>query len=688
MIGGRPLAGPTTVEFTRELIDNVLARTSLPAVVGRKVRLAKKGRSLVGLCPLHSERTPSFHVYDDGHYKCFGCGRHGDAIQFLADAEGIGFEEAVLRLAREAGLPLPDHPGGLSAAYSAAAAAPNCSGLPRTSPSQPDEWAPIAPPADAAPPSARDLRCDVLYTYRDAGGRVLLYVRRFESRGRKGKNFLPLSFGKLNGRLGWHPRAPAAPRPLYGLDRIAARPGADVVACEGEKAADAAQRLLPDSVCVCWFGGCGQLAYADLRPLERRRVIIWPDADEPGRRAAAEIQVRLPHARILRVDDLPDGSDAADVTPDDPAAWLQSRLQSQRAPAHSFRVLTPVDCDSMAPPPYVVKGLICGGDHILMIGQPGAGKSVFAPYVAYAVAQGRLVLGRRVKSGPVLYLASEDGAGMMQRVRALRRRWGEAPNFHLVPDALDLLRRDGPHRGELHTLVSELRPVLIVIDTVVKAFPGLRENEPDDTGMGAVVAEARDLAGITGSAVVSLLHPPKDGGGGTARGHSCLNGDADVTMIVEGSGRAPRTVCLGKNRHGPSDAVFHFTVEAENLGTDEDGDVISAPIACETKLTATDKEARLPDRPAVLLRLLRDEVAEHGAPSVPEPGMPAVICVTRGMLRKRLIAQSWFSEDLLQNAPSGRVELARAGYGPENHALTALKRKGFLGFNRKVVWLP
>ena len=88
-------------------LDELRARLPLAAVVARKVRLARSGRQMKGCCPFHGEKTPSFYVYDDGHYHCFGCGAHGDAIGFVMQSEGAGFMEAVERLAAEAGLKVP-----------------------------------------------------------------------------------------------------------------------------------------------------------------------------------------------------------------------------------------------------------------------------------------------------------------------------------------------------------------------------------------------------------------------------------------------------------------------------------------------------------------------------------------------------------------------------------------------------
>ncbi len=87
-------------------LDELRARTPMAALVGRKVKLARSGKSWKGCCPFHGEKTPSFYVYDDG-YHCFGCGAHGDAIGFVMNSDGAGFIEAVERLAGEAGLDVP-----------------------------------------------------------------------------------------------------------------------------------------------------------------------------------------------------------------------------------------------------------------------------------------------------------------------------------------------------------------------------------------------------------------------------------------------------------------------------------------------------------------------------------------------------------------------------------------------------
>jgi putative DNA primase/helicase len=126
------------------------------------------------------------------------------------------------------------------------------------------------------------------WTYRDTDGSFLFQVWRFDfADGRK--EFRPLSF--IGGVWRW--QAPLPPRPLYGLDRLAAAPDAPVVVCEGEKAADAAQRLFPDYVATTSLTGAKGDAKADWTALKGRAVTVWPDSDAPGRKYAERVAALL-----------------------------------------------------------------------------------------------------------------------------------------------------------------------------------------------------------------------------------------------------------------------------------------------------------------------------------------------------------------------------------------------------------
>jgi DNA primase len=94
--------------FSDQFLDELRARVGLVDVIGRRVKLQRKGREHQGLCPFHKEKTPSFTVNEEkGFYHCFGCQAHGSVFDFVMETEGLNFPEAVEKLAAEAGMEVP-----------------------------------------------------------------------------------------------------------------------------------------------------------------------------------------------------------------------------------------------------------------------------------------------------------------------------------------------------------------------------------------------------------------------------------------------------------------------------------------------------------------------------------------------------------------------------------------------------
>ncbi|GHU06585.1 hypothetical protein AGMMS50225_01970 [Betaproteobacteria bacterium] len=155
----------------------------------------------------------------------------------------------------------------------------------------------IPVPDDAPPPKSpmavqdgRRGRHEVRYTYRTADGRIAFYVDRYAPAEAGGKKqFMQISFWTVAGISGWKWKAPPAPRPLYGLDLLAARTDAPVIVTEGEKDCEAARALFPDCVVICWPGGAQAVDRADWQPLAGRVVTLWPDLDTPGRECMAKL---------------------------------------------------------------------------------------------------------------------------------------------------------------------------------------------------------------------------------------------------------------------------------------------------------------------------------------------------------------------------------------------------------------
>ena len=251
----------------------------LVALIGQTVALSHaRGGHYEGLCPFHSERTPSFKVTPAKRiWKCFGCSESGTgAISWLMRIDGIKFLDAYNQLAN----------GDMSAKFR----------LPENSPLPVPKakLTAIMPiPADvlkSKPEAHRDLGVPAAeWCYRDAKGEPMFYVSRFNISATGKKEVLPLVYTER----GWRWQAPQSPTPLYGLDALAAKPAATVVVVEGEKCRKWAQERLPRAVAVTWMGGTGKVAYADREPLKDRKVTLCPDADHAGFKAMEWLGTQL-----------------------------------------------------------------------------------------------------------------------------------------------------------------------------------------------------------------------------------------------------------------------------------------------------------------------------------------------------------------------------------------------------------
>ncbi len=96
------------VIIPKDFPDKLRSSILVSEVVGKRVKLKQRGQEFSGLCPFHNEKSPSFTVNDQkGFYHCFGCAAHGDVISFVMDSEGLDFKDAIVRLADDFGIPVP-----------------------------------------------------------------------------------------------------------------------------------------------------------------------------------------------------------------------------------------------------------------------------------------------------------------------------------------------------------------------------------------------------------------------------------------------------------------------------------------------------------------------------------------------------------------------------------------------------
>jgi len=221
----------------------------------------------------------------------------GDLISLYAAIRNIGQGEAFKELSGDRG-PLP---GGERED--------------RSSPPPKDELQLGAPP-DGAPALRVPGAPSRVYEYRDTGGAPLCYIARYDEDG--GKRFCPWTWSNTKGE--WVPKAYPKPRPLYGLELLAARPDAPVIIVEGEKAADAAREIAGEHyVVLTWPGGSKAWHNADFKVLKNRRIVLWPDADDAGVECMDELAKDLIRRKLVDVikgvdvEGLDDNWDAADA---------------------------------------------------------------------------------------------------------------------------------------------------------------------------------------------------------------------------------------------------------------------------------------------------------------------------------------------------------------------------------------
>ena len=264
----------------------------------------------------------------------------------------------------------------------------------------------------------------------------------------------------------------------------------------------------------------------------------------------------------------------------------------------------------------VIQGLLARGDVCCIFGEPGAGKSLLAPYLALRVARGDTAFRLKTKQGPVIYVGTEDPHGMGSRLRALRYKHGDASELYLAKGlAGAMLDLDSPELVALITDVKRLCPVLVVIDTLATGFP---IDENSSVEMGKVVQTLRALSDL-GPAVIIVHHSPK-GDSWTPRGHSSLNGDLDVTIRVEASGTDKVTRCaVLKNRNGaPKRFGFKIDIESERLGEDAFGDKVTAARCEEIDLNLYPKGGDLSGAQLRALSFLDELAGADGRVSLAE----------------------------------------------------------------------
>lgn len=253
--------------------------------------------------------------------------------------------------------------------------------------------------------------------------------------------------------------------------------------------------------------------------------MTWDHIDEEPYQWASD-EINKASARILR--------DAGI----EPAARTKGRLGLKD------RMLTATDLDTLPEPEWLIDEYIPAAGFVVLYGKPNGYKSFTAVDWALSVATGEPWAGMATKAGRTLYVAAEGIAGMQKRKRAWQENRGVAVNDTalFLPVAVNLL--DTLQVAELLELVGEIKPALIVIDTMARCLVGGDENSARDVGRAVDVATL--IIQTTGATVVIVHHTSKSGE--SYRGSSALEGAADTMIEVESEGTGLVTYKMVKQK--------------------------------------------------------------------------------------------------------------------------------------------
>jgi hypothetical protein len=397
------------------------------------------------------------------------------------------------------------------------------------------------------PKQADRPRRETVWDYVDEQGEVRYQVVRYDQGGQKT----------------YRQRQIGSAGPVWNMDGVMPLPyrlpeilasTAPIFICEGEKAADAVAAL--GLLATTNHGGAGKWKPALNDHFRGRHVVIIPDNDPVGEQHARAVADALTGTartiRIVRLPDLPPKGDAVDwIVLGGGKEALQNLVMQTKAydplgePAPALPAPGPAPTPSGAkidliawdavtdiPVRWLVEGLIPAQGFCALYGRPGSYKSFVALYLAAMIATGSEAFGRATEAGDVVYLLGEGGSGLKPRRDALIKHYGLSAGVkvHFIRAQLNLRSTDADATAMIQAVQAQgLKPALLIIDTLARAFGAGNENASED--MGAFILQCGRIQDELNTAVLIVHHSGKDEARGQ-RGHSSLLGACDAELEV------------------------------------------------------------------------------------------------------------------------------------------------------------
>jgi AAA domain len=310
------------------------------------------------------------------------------------------------------------------------------------------------------------------------------------------------------------------------------------------------------------------------------------------------------------------------VTPFAAEARRQQEKENKRAAAE--RKLDFIWADNIEPGidmPGVIDGLLETVGVTVLYGESGSGKTFCVIDITGHVAANMPWRGMEVEQGVVVYVAAEGPKSVQRRVWAWKRHHGlEHLPLVVVRSPINLLNGDV---AALLAMIKEIqkqhgRISMVVIDTLNRAMIG-NENASDD--MGAFVDACASIRDTIQTHVLIVHHSGKDLAKG-ARGHSSLRAATDVELEVTKAG-ATGSIRVSKSRDGIEGPVYHFSLEAIELGTNAKGRMVTTCVAIEVDDAGIPQRRRkLGKNEQIVFDALAAAIADGPEPTPAAPDIP------------------------------------------------------------------
>jgi hypothetical protein len=286
------------------------------------------------------------------------------------------------------------------------------------------------------------------------------------------------------------------------------------------------------------------------------------------------------------------------------AEYPQEQVHERRAGEIKRRLVSLTSIDAVLTSNYMVKGWLDRNCLSMLYGPSNAGKTFVALDIAMHIAAGESWRGLRVNGGPVLYIAAEGGAGIRNRLAAIKRERPEMASapFTLLPVGVDL-----HGKGDALAICKIMpyeAPALVVVDTLARSMGAGDENTAKDAAM--FVRNCDLIREATGAHVMVIHHTGKDEDRG-ARGSSALRAAVDNEIQVT----SEWAILSRKQRDQEPPEPLHFKLRSVTLGMDEDGEPVTSAVVDATD-APTPMRKPLGGKNEVAMQALYDALRDHG----------------------------------------------------------------------------